>query len=96
MEPWIIHDGTVRFRVHGLVRRPRPTERGLGMRLATQMTWVYTWNVFIRQLICKRRCTVFMLIERMIQLPQKNSIPGIVGILLERKLLPVIIFYESN
>ena len=34
-----------------------------------------------------------MVIERMIQLPQENSIPGI---LLERKLLSVIIFYESN
>ena len=40
--------------------------------------------------------TVFMLIERMIQLPQENSIPGIVCILLERKQLSVIIFYESN
>ena len=40
--------------------------------------------------------TVFMLIERMIQLPQENSIPGIVCILLERKRLSVIIFYESN
>ena len=37
-----------------------------------------------------------MLIERMIQLPQENSIPGIVCILLERKPLPVIILYESN
>ena len=37
--------------------------------------------------------TMFMLIERMIQLPQENSIPGI---LLERKWLSVIIFYESN
>ena len=37
-----------------------------------------------------------MLIERMIQLPQENSIPGIVCILLERKRLSVIIFYESN
>ena len=41
-------------------------------------------------------CTVFMLIERMIQLPQENSIPGIFCILLERKRLSVIIFYESN
>ena len=40
--------------------------------------------------------TVFMLIERMIQLLQENSIPGIVCTLLERKLLPAIIFYESN
>ena len=40
--------------------------------------------------------TVFMLIERMIQLPQENSIPGIVCIPLERKRLSVIIFYESN
>ena len=40
--------------------------------------------------------TVFMLIERMIQLPQENSIPGIVCILLEWKLLLFIIFYESN
>ena len=40
--------------------------------------------------------TVFMLIERMIQLLQENSIPGIVCILLERKPLPAIIFYESN
>ena len=40
--------------------------------------------------------TVFMLIERMIQLPQENSISGIVCILLERKRLSVIIFYESN
>ena len=40
--------------------------------------------------------TVFMLIERMIQLPQENSIPAIVYILLERKRLSVIIFYESN
>ena len=43
--------------------------------------------------------TVFMLIEHIehtIQLPQENSIPGIVCILLERKPLPVIIFYESN
>ena len=37
-----------------------------------------------------------MLIERMIQLPQENSIPGIVCILLERKPLPAINFYESN
>ena len=37
--------------------------------------------------------TVFMLIERMIQLPCENSIPGIVCILLEQKLLPVIVFY---
>ena len=37
-----------------------------------------------------------MLIERMILLPQENSIPGIVCITLEWKLLPVIIFYESN
>ena len=42
------------------------------------------------------QCTVFMLIERMIQLPQENSILGIVCILLERKPLPVIIFYESS
>ena len=40
--------------------------------------------------------TVFMLIERMIQLPQENSIPGIFCILLERKRLSAIIFYESN
>ena len=39
---------------------------------------------------------MFMLIERMIQLPQENSIPEIVYILLERKQLSVIIFYESN
>ena len=39
---------------------------------------------------------VFMLIECKIQLPQENSIPGIVCSLLERKPLPVIIFYESN
>ena len=44
----------------------------------------------------KKDTTVFMLIERMIQLPQENAIPGIVCILLERKLLSVIIFYESN
>ena len=37
---------------------------------------------------------MLVLIECMIQLPQENSIPGIVCILLERKLLPVIIFYE--
>ena len=37
-----------------------------------------------------------MLIERMIQLPQENTITEIVCILLERKLLPVFIFYESN
>ena len=37
--------------------------------------------------------TVFMLMERMIQLPQENSIPAIVCIL---KRLSVIIFYESN
>ena len=37
--------------------------------------------------------TVFMLIKCMIQLPQENAIPGI---LLERKQLSVIIFYESN
>ena len=46
--------------------------------------------------MCECVSTVFMLIERMIQLPQENSIPGIVSILLEWKLLPVIIFYESN
>ena len=40
--------------------------------------------------------TVFMLMERMIQLPQENLIPGIVCILLEREPLPVIILYESN
>ena len=40
--------------------------------------------------------TMFMLIEHMIRLMQENSIPGIVYILLERKPLPVIIFYESN
>ena len=40
--------------------------------------------------------TVFMLIERMIQLLQENSILVIVCIPLERKPLPVIIFYESN
>ena len=40
--------------------------------------------------------TVFMLMERMIQLPQENSIPGFFCILLERKRLSVIIFYESN
>ena len=32
----------------------------------------------------------------MIQWPQENWIPGIVYILLERKPLPVITFYESN
>ena len=37
-----------------------------------------------------------MLIERMIQLPQENLIPGIVCILLEQKPLSAIIFYESN
>ena len=37
-----------------------------------------------------------MLIERMIQLSQENSIPGVVCILLQRKLLPVIIFCESK
>ena len=40
--------------------------------------------------------TMFMLIEHMIQLPQENSNPGIVCILLERKPLHVIIFHESN
>ena len=40
--------------------------------------------------------TVFMLIEHMIQLSQETSIPGVVCILLERRPLPVIIFYESN
>ena len=44
----------------------------------------------------EKEITVFMLIERMIQLPQENSIPGIFCILLERKRLSVIIFYESN
>ena len=38
---------------------------------------------------------MFMLIEYMIQLLQENLIPEIVCILLERKLLPVIILYES-
>ena len=38
---------------------------------------------------------MFMLIERMIQLLQENSIPGIVCILLERKRLSVFIFYEK-
>ena len=33
---------------------------------------------------------------RMIQLPQENLIPGFVCILLERKPLPVTIFYEFN
>ena len=42
------------------------------------------------------KTTVFMLIERMIQLLEENSIPGIVCIPLEQKPLPVIIFYESN
>ena len=51
---------------------------------------------FLKILVCMTSNTVFMLIERMIQLPQENSIPGIVCILLERKLLPVIIFFESN
>ena len=37
-----------------------------------------------------------MLIERMIQLSRENSIPRIVCIVLERKQLSVIIFYESN
>ena len=37
--------------------------------------------------------TVFMLIERMIQLPQENSIPGILCILIERKPLPAIIYF---
>ena len=40
--------------------------------------------------------TVFMLIEHMIQLPQENSIPGIICIIFEQKPLPAIIFYESN
>ena len=40
--------------------------------------------------------TALMLTERIIQLPQENSIPGIVCILLEWKPLPVIISYESN
>ena len=40
--------------------------------------------------------TVFILIECMIQLPQENLIPGIVRLVLERKPLPAIIFYESN
>ena len=46
-------------------------------------------------LICTAN-TVFMLIGRMIQLPQKKLIPGIVCIPLERKPLPVIIFSESD
>ena len=37
---------------------------------------------------------MFMLVECMIQLPQKNSIPEIVCILLEQKPLPIINFYE--
>ena len=40
--------------------------------------------------------TVFILIECMIQLPQEILIPGIVCLVLERKPLPAIIFYESN
>ena len=57
------------------------------------------YSIILCQLIDKFTpiiTTVFMLIERMIQLPQENSIPGIVCILLERKRLSVIIFYESN
>ena len=48
------------------------------------------------QLLVRYYYTVFMLIERMIQLLQENSIPGIVCIPLERKRRSVIIFYESN
>ena len=54
------------------------------------------WFSNAKKIILCFNITVFMLIERMIQLPQENSIPGIVCIPLERKRLSVIIFYESN
>lgn len=56
--------------------------------------YMYKHDIYMQ--IDHSHYTVFMLIESMIQLPQENSIPGIFCILLERKRLSVIIFYESN
>ena len=70
---------------------------------STTLAYLQLWQQldghcsYIADFFEPKRGTVFMLIERIIQLPQENSIRGsLYCILLEWKPLPVIILYECN